>query len=230
MAETSTLNITQNLTHTLGLAILRGDFVDALPSEAEICERFGVSRSSTREAVKMLSAKGLIRSRPKQGIRIQPERNWNMFDPDVLKWTLVSKPTLNLLREFFEMRLVTDPQAAALAAQHALPENIVELRKSIDRMRDAESGLDDSLDADIAFVTALFEATHNRFFIQLIEFTSTALRVTSRYSNRMQGVSFSNLATCIAVFDAIVQKQADTAFELVQNMLTQMMETVLADT
>jgi DNA-binding FadR family transcriptional regulator len=229
MKQASPLNITQNLTHTLGLAIVRGDFIEALPSEAELCERFGVSRSSTREAVKMLSAKGLIRSRPKQGIRIQPERDWNMFDPDVLKWTLVSKPTIELLREFFEMRLVTDPQAASLAAVHAKPENIVELRKALDRMRDAESGLDDLLDADIAFVTALFEATHNRFFIQLIEFTSTALKVTSRYSNRMQGVHFSNLPVCIAVFDAIVQKQTKTAFELVEQMLMKMMTTVITD-
>lgn len=228
MSQSLPLNITQNLTHTLGLAIVRGDFIEALPSEAEICEQFGVSRSSTREAVKMLSAKGLIRSRPKQGIRIQAERNWNMFDPDVLKWTLVSKPTLDLLREFFEMRLVTDPQAAALAAQHATPENIVLLRKAIDRMRDAESGLDDALDADIAFVTALFEATHNRFFIQLIEFTSTALRVTSRYSNRIQGINLTSVATCTAIFDAIVQKQADVAFELVQDMLTKMMSTVMS--
>ena len=109
-----------------------------------------------------------------------------------------------------KVSFVCVPNKGSASNQNALPENIVELRKSIDRMRDAESGLDDSLDADIAFVTALFEATHNRFFIQLIEFTSTALRVTSRYSNRMQGVSFPNLPTCIAVFDAIVQKQADT--------------------
>jgi DNA-binding FadR family transcriptional regulator len=229
MKQSSPLNITQNLTHTLGLAIIRGDFVESLPSEAEICERFGVSRSSTREAVKMLSAKGLISSRPKQGIRVQPERTWNMFDPDVLKWTLVSKPTLSLLREFFEMRLVSDPQAAYLAAKHAQPENIVQLRKALDRMRDADFGLDDVLDADIAFITALFEATHNRFFIQLIEFTSTALRVTSRYSNRMQGINFSTLTTCTAVFDAIVQKQSDTAFELVQQMLTKMMKTVITE-
>jgi len=229
MKQSSPLNITQNLTHTLGLAIIRGDFVESLPSEAEICERFGVSRSSTREAVKMLSAKGLISSRPKQGIRVQPERNWNMFDPDVLKWTLVSKPTLSLLREFFEMRLVSDPQAAYLAAKHAQPENIVQLRKALDRMRDAEFGLDDVLDADIAFISALFEATHNRFFIQLIEFTSTALRVTSRYSNRMQGINFSTLTTCTTVFDAIVQKQSDTAFELVQQMLTKMMKTVITE-
>ncbi|WP_371194841.1 FadR/GntR family transcriptional regulator [Glaciecola sp. SC05] len=229
MKQSSPLNITQNLTHTLGLAIIRGDFFEALPSEAEICERFGVSRSSTREAVKMLSAKGLIRSRPKQGIRIQAERNWNMFDPDVLKWILVSKPTLDLLREFFEMRLVTDPQAAALAAKHAKPENIVELRKALDRMRDAENGLDDVLDADIAFITALFEATHNRFFIQLIEFTSTALRVTSRYSNRMQGINFSNVSTCTQVFDAIVQKQNEIAFDLIKQMLTKMMIAVITE-
>jgi DNA-binding FadR family transcriptional regulator len=223
------MNITQNLTHTLGLAIIRGDFIDTLPSEAEICVQYGVSRSSTREAVKMLSAKGLISSRPKQGIRIQPERTWNMFDSDVLKWILVSKPTLDLLREFFEMRLVTDPQAAALAAKHAQPENIVQLRKAIDRMRDAQAGLDDVLDADIAFVTALFEATRNRFFIQLIEFTSTALRVTSRYSNRIQGKQFSNLSTCTDVFDAIVQKQSDLAFSHVQKMLTKMMVAVISD-
>lgn len=229
MSQTSPLNITQNLTHTLGLAIVRGDFTDSLPSEAEICDQFGVSRSSTREAVKMLSAKGLIRSRPKQGIRIQPERNWNMFDPDVLKWTLVSKPTLDLLREFFEMRLVTDPQAAALAAQHATPENIVQLRKAIDRMRDAEMGLDDALDADIAFVNALFEATHNRFFVQLIEFTSTALRVTSRYSSRIQGVNLTNVTTCTAIFDAIVQKQSEVAFAHVKDMLSAMMKTVMTD-
>jgi len=229
MKQSSPLNITQNLTHTLGLAIIRGDFDQALPSEADICERFGVSRSSTREAVKMLSAKGLISSRPKQGIRVQPERNWNMFDTDVLKWILVSKPTIDLLREFFEMRIVTDPQAAALAAQHAKPENIVALRKALDRMRDAESGLDDTLDADIAFITALFEATQNRFFIQLIEFTSTALKVTSRYSNRMQGIEFSNVATCTAVFDAIVQKQSDSAFSVIETMLKKTLTAVITN-
>jgi DNA-binding FadR family transcriptional regulator len=229
MTQMPALNITQNLTHTLGLAIVRGDFEGALPSEAEICDQYGVSRSSTREAVKMLSAKGLIRSRPKQGIRVQPERNWNMFDPDVLKWTLVSKPTIDLLREFFEMRIVTDPQAASLAAKHADEENILKLEQALQRIRDADSGLDDSLDADIAFFTALFESTSNRFFIQLIEFVSTALRVTSRYSSRMQGFNVSNLEMYEAIFDAIVQGNSMAAFSLVRNMLDDMMKAVLVE-
>lgn len=229
MAQIPTLNITQNLTHTLGLAIVRGDFETALPSEAEICEHYGVSRSSTREAVKMLSAKGLIRSRPKQGIRIQPERNWNMFDTDVLKWTLVSKPTMGLLREFFEMRIVTDPQAASLAAIHADESNIAKLEAALQRVRDADAGLDDSLEADIAFFTSLFESTGNRFFVQLIEFVSTALRVTVRYSSRLQGFNTSQLAMYEAVFDAIVQGNSMAAFSLIRNMLDDMMKTVLVD-
>lgn len=229
MAETPTLNITHNLTHTLGLAIVRGDFDVSLPSEAHLCEHYGVSRSSTREAVKMLSAKGLIRSRPKQGIRIQPEKNWNMFDPDVLKWMLVSKPTISLLREFFEMRIVTDPQAASLAAKHASTDDIAHLEAALQRIRDADAGLDDSLDADIAFFTALFESTSNRFFIQLIDFVSTALRVTSRYSSRLQGFSINHLEMYEAVFDAIVQGNSMAAYSLVRNMLDDMMKTVLVD-
>nr|WP_136250035.1 FadR/GntR family transcriptional regulator [Ningiella ruwaisensis] len=227
MYQGSALNITQNLTHVLGLAIVRGDFKHSLPSEADICEQYGVSRSATREAVKVLTTKGLIRSRPKQGIRIQEERHWNMFDADVLKWTLVSKPTLDLLREFFEMRIVTDSQAASLAATHANTDNISKLEAALQRVRDADAGLDDSLEADIAFFTAIFEATHNRFFLQLIDFVSTALRVTQRYSNRLQGIKLINLAFYEAIFHAIDKGNSLAAFSLVKNMLDDMMKAVL---
>ncbi|WP_289076799.1 GntR family transcriptional regulator, partial [uncultured Pseudoalteromonas sp.] len=90
-------NLTQQLTHDLGFAIVRGVYPvnEGLPSEADLCVKYDVSRSATREAVKMLSAKGLISSRPKQGIRVLPESSWNMFDTDVLRWILSSKPSLS---------------------------------------------------------------------------------------------------------------------------------------
>jgi len=79
-------SLSQRMTQELGCAIVRGDYssTDGLPTEAELCERFGVSRTAVREAVKMLSAKGLISSRPRQGIRILPEEEWNIFDSDIL--------------------------------------------------------------------------------------------------------------------------------------------------
>ena len=94
------LNLSQRMTHELGKAIVRGEYKQSggLPTEAELCDKFGISRSAMREAVKMLSAKGLIISRPRQGIRILPEDNWNIFDADVLKWILDSNPSLLLLK------------------------------------------------------------------------------------------------------------------------------------
>ena len=127
------------------------------------------------------------------------------------------------------MRIVTDPQAASLAAKHASADDIAHLEAALQRIRDADAGLDDSLDADIAFFTALFESTDNRYFIQLTDFVSTALRVTSRYANRLQGFSINNLAMYEAVFDAIVQGNSMAAFSLIRNMLDDMMKTVLVD-
>lgn len=178
-------NLTQQLTHTLGLAIINGQYAvgKGMPSEAEICEQFEVSRSSTREAVKMLSAKGLISSRPKQGIRVLPETNWNMFDTDVLSWILKSKPSLSLLKEFVQVRLAMEPVAAELASQHATPSQLHSIEAALKRIEDAENGLDDALDSEIAFHSAILEASGNRFFIQLKDFINTALRVGTRYQN-----------------------------------------------
>src|SRR5215510_12161476 len=70
----------------IGARILRGEFApgDLLPNEAESCRAYGVSRTAVREAMKMLTAKGLIISRPKIGSRVQPKESWNLLDRDVL--------------------------------------------------------------------------------------------------------------------------------------------------
>ena len=136
-------NLTQQLTHDLGFAIVRGVYPvnEGLPSEADLCVKYDVSRSATREAVKMLSAKGLISSRPKQGIRVLPESSWNMFDTDVLRWILSSKPSLSLLKEFTQVRVALEPQAAALAAENASAEQLAEIDNALARMADADQGL-----------------------------------------------------------------------------------------
>lgn len=62
MESSPSRNLTQQLVHDLGKAIVHGkyDVAQSLPSEAEICDQFSISRSAVREAVKMLTAKGLI--------------------------------------------------------------------------------------------------------------------------------------------------------------------------
>lgn len=77
-------NLTYGLQNALGRAIVSGDYADRpFPSEADLTKEHGVSRSVTREAVKMLAAKGLVGARPKQGTFVLPEESWSLFDPDV---------------------------------------------------------------------------------------------------------------------------------------------------
>ncbi|UCX06462.1 FadR/GntR family transcriptional regulator [Shewanella glacialimarina] len=213
MASIPRQNLTHQLTHDLGIAIVSGEYPigEGLPSEADLCVKYDVSRSSTREAVKMLSAKGLITSRPKQGIRVMPESQWNMFDIDVLHWILSSKPSLSLLKEFTQMRLALEPEAAALAAKSATAEQIEHLGIALQRMKDAELGLEDPLEADILFHANILCSSNNRFFIQMTGFTSTALKVSLRYTNQMKGVNGANVQDHAAIYNAIRMRQPELA-------------------
>src|SRR4028119_2463017 len=111
-------NLTYGLLDSLGKAIVTGRYDDApFPTEAELARQHSVSRSVTREAVKMLTAKGLLTARPRKGTTGQPSTHWNLFDPDVLRWLLERKFSLRLLRQFNELRVAIEPAAAALAAE-----------------------------------------------------------------------------------------------------------------
>ncbi len=80
MARLENLNLSQQVTNELGKAIIVGDYntETGLPTEAQLCEVYGISRTAVREAVKMLAAKGLISSRPRTGIRVESAENWNL--------------------------------------------------------------------------------------------------------------------------------------------------------
>src|SRR5215475_9037443 len=135
-------NLTYTIVEQLGQAIVTGVYTgtNSFPVEADLCRQYGASRSVLREAVKMLTAKGLLRARPRQGTWVQPEENWNLLDPDVLRWLLERKPWLELLVEFTQVRLAIEPGAAALAAEVAGPAEKAAIQQALDRMAAAERG------------------------------------------------------------------------------------------
>ncbi|WP_440874099.1 FadR/GntR family transcriptional regulator [Thalassotalea sp. PLHSN55] len=220
-------NLTYQLAHDLGTAIVIGKYKigDSLPTEAELCIEYDVSRSATREAVKMLSAKGLIASRPKKGIRVLPESNWNMFDTDVLGWILSSNPSLSLLKSFTEVRAAIEPQAAALAAVNATYDDLEAIEHALSRMEAAEKGLDDSLDSDIAFHTSILQASGNPFIVQLTDFISTALRVSIRYTNKTKGVE-GDVQKHADILNTIKSRNPEKAREAVKEILDEALELI----
>src|SRR3977135_1793636 len=145
-------NLTYTIAHNLGLAIVTGVYStdNPIPFESELCRQYSASRMVLREAVKMLTAKGLLGSRPRLGTWVQPESSWNLLDPDVLGWLLERKFSPALLIEFTELRLAVEPGAASLAARAAGPEEKLAISRAIERMQAADRGDDDPLESGSA--------------------------------------------------------------------------------
>jgi DNA-binding FadR family transcriptional regulator len=83
-------NISWVLAEKLAQKILTGEYQpeSILPGEMELGEQFGVSRTAVREAVKTLTAKGMLLPRPRIGTRVMPRSSWNFLDKELLSWWL----------------------------------------------------------------------------------------------------------------------------------------------
>ena len=119
-------SLSEMVAGSVGRRIVSGQYRpgETLPTEPRIQEEFGVSRTAVREAIRLLSAKGLTVSRPKIGTRIRPISDWNMLDPDVLRWHVDQQPSEEFIHHLFEMREIIEPAAASRACERATPEEI----------------------------------------------------------------------------------------------------------
>ena len=154
-------NLTYGMLDSLGKAIVTGAYEETpFPTEAELSKQHAVSRSVTREAVKMLTAKGLLSARPRQGTIVQPVSSWNLFDADVLRWLLDRKFSVDLLRQFSELRIAIEPAAAALAARAADDEGLAGIRAGFDRM--AAAGCPDLTITDVLVLHHICHRARNK--------------------------------------------------------------------
>jgi DNA-binding FadR family transcriptional regulator len=175
----------------------------------------------------MLTAKGLLTARPRKGTTVQPPSRWNLFDPDVLRWLLERKFSLELLRQFSELRIAIEPEAAALAARAADADGIETIRAGYRRMEAAEAGDDDPLEADIAFHIAILQASANPFYQQFRDVVTTALRTSIRFTNRFKGRTAS-LPQHLAVLSAIQKRNGNRAKAAMTALIADVM-TLIAD-
>ena len=205
-------NVTRELLDLIGGAIVGGDFETgaALPTEAAMSDRYSASRTVTREAIKMLTAKGLVRSWPRRGTIVQQERQWNLLDPDVLAWILDRRASIPILEDFLVMRLAIEPAAASLAAE--IRADTAEIETALQFMKRANEGIGDELQADIAFHTAVLRASGNRFFAQMAPLVDTALRMSIRLTNKIKGVRTASVDDHESILLAIQKHRKERAF------------------
>ncbi|AWB69141.1 FadR family transcriptional regulator (plasmid) [Saccharobesus litoralis] len=148
---------------TLGERIVSGHYAQGtnLPQEAKIMEEFSISRTALREAFKLLSAKGLIESKPKTGTKVSLKKYWNMLDADVLNWCFETSGGKQVLEDLFQLRQAIEPRAAMLAAKNGSQEAIDKIEAAYNRMEKAQYGTNETLLSDVEFHQSILTASGN---------------------------------------------------------------------
>ncbi len=168
----------------LGSRIVRGELQpgQTLP-ETELCRELGASRTVVREALKSLSAKGLVDTRTRTGTRVLEATHWNLLDLDVLGWRYAAMPRMQFFRELFELRRMIEPNAAALAAERATAPDIEAIADAYADMQKAPRESQSAIDADLSFHRAVLTAAHNELLTQMAGVIGAGLLTSFRISS-----------------------------------------------
>src|SRR6202790_3244390 len=132
------VSVVDRLVSAIGREIASGHWKpeQTFPTEPELAHRFGAGRNAVREAVKILAAKGFVRTERRAGTIVRSEFCWNLLDPEVLSWMLSAVANRdNLLGELSELRSIIAPTVAALAATHASAMETLPICESYDQDR-----------------------------------------------------------------------------------------------
>jgi DNA-binding FadR family transcriptional regulator len=170
---------------TLGRDIIAGRIASGtiLPGDAELMERFGVSRTVLREALKSLAAKGLIVPRARIGTRVTERSGWSLFDPDILAWHFDTGIDDEFLQHISEVRLAFEPFAAGLAAERATPAEIATLKALATQMGDPGLSAENHALTDLSFHLAVAESCRNPFMRSVGSMIEAALVGVFRLSS-----------------------------------------------
>ncbi|MEZ8824747.1 FadR/GntR family transcriptional regulator [Vibrio amylolyticus] len=202
--------------------ILSGDLPQGsiIPGEMVLCEQFGISRTALREAVKLLTSKGLLESKPKVGTRVVDRAYWNFLDPQLIEWMDGLADTDQFCSQFLGLRRAIEPEACALAATHATAEQRIELsgifQKMVEVAEADEFDQDRWTDIDMKFHSLIFNATGNDFYLPFGHILTTMF-VNFIVHSSEEG------STCInehrQIYDAIMAGNSNKAREASANHL-----------
>jgi len=205
------------LIRDIGENIVRGLYPPdtLLPRESSLMESYGASRTSVREAIKVLSAKGLVETRQKIGTRVRARDHWNIFDADVLAWHDFNALGEDILKDLIEMRQLVEPPAARFAAGRATLDDAAAIGEACEAMRAAVNDPSAYTRADVAFHMAVFGASHNLLLKRFAHIVANFLQISFRIQQEaMDGTEErleDDVAAHIEIYEAINRGDAAAA-------------------
>ncbi len=143
----------------------------------------GASRTIAREVVQVLASMGLVTSRRRTGITVQPAESWDVFDPAVIRWRLDGPDRRHHLAELTQLRAAVEPAACALAAERADDAVRHELLALAEAMESsgAAGDLETFLEHDVRFHRLLLESSGNPMFAALCDVVEEVLRARTEH-------------------------------------------------
>ena len=179
--------VREALVSALVEAIVSGEMPEnaTLPNETELITRYKVSRTALREAMQFLSAQGMVRARTRAGTVVLPGEEWNFLDPMVLDAALRHRANTSFYEALLEARALLEPEAASLAAARATARQVALIEEAFLAMVESNSRDDEAWSrADLAFHTAIIEASGNWIYRHFASVIRAALLVTFRLTHR----------------------------------------------
>jgi GntR family transcriptional regulator, transcriptional repressor for pyruvate dehydrogenase complex len=137
---------------------------DRLPPERDLAERFRVSRTSVREAMRALESRGLIGIRPGEGAFVREVSVETLVEP----LALVILAQRETIADLYEARRLLEPPIAGLAARRASPEEIADMTRILDEQSAEVAAGRTGIAQDAAFHHALALSTHNRAITRIV--------------------------------------------------------------
>lgn len=215
------LRVHGTIARELGLAIVSGRLRPGhvLDGEIEASSRRHVSRTAYREAIRILSAKGLVHSRPRTGTRVSEVTDWHLLDPDVLSWMFSDEPRPELLHGVFELRKIVEPAAAAVAALRRRQQHLDQMRRALDDMAIYTLRRPRGREADKAFHAALLAATQNPFIVSMANGVTAAVNSLTEFKLRVTDMDRNPVPDHVRVYDAIAAKDANGASKAMAKLI-----------
>jgi DNA-binding FadR family transcriptional regulator len=202
----------------VGLQIIGGMYAPGmlLPKESELSDEYGVSRTSVREAMRVLAAKGLVDIRQKVGTRVRQPELWNVFDSDLLRWHSEAGRGEEVMRDLVELRQILEPAAARLASGRASMDDLQRIDDALQGMTTNPSNREAYDHADVEFHLAVYAASHNvllrQFGAVVADFMYLTFNVQHEATNKTDEI-VHDAESHAAVFRAIDRGNGEAAAE-----------------
>lgn len=167
----SSRRLNGSIVQKIGRNIISGIYApgSTLDNQADFSAQLDVSRSSFREAMIVLAAKGLIEIRPRSGTRVLPRSHWKILDPDMIRWAFSGTPCPEYIQSISELRFLIEPGAARLAAWRRGPGDLEKLADALARLRTNSVGSYGECRAHRDFHAAVLGATQNDMMLSMAQ-------------------------------------------------------------